>query len=87
MFKPLVVSFLVACSVGATSAPEKDLPRKPPEDIQEAQHFCCHSVDHKARSGEGCTAISGSLETINACQYVLFCPEYWTKEDGKVTCE
>ena len=32
-------------------------------------------------------AISGALETINACNYLLYCEGNYIKEDGKVVCE
>jgi hypothetical protein len=67
-----------------TEEPDK-LP--PGADIQEDQHFCCQSVDPKAMTGEGCNAISGSLEVINSCTNVLFCPAGWAKDNGNVYCE
>jgi hypothetical protein len=47
----------------------------------------CQSVDHKNFTGDGCDPISGSLETIAACNKVLYCPGKWVKDDGKVWCE
>jgi hypothetical protein len=62
--------------------------KAPPEEPElKEQHFCCQSVNHKTKSGDGCDPISGSLETIAACNKVLYCPGFWTKDDGKVTCE
>jgi hypothetical protein len=49
-------------------------------------HWCCQDVDHKTKSGTGCTAISGSLELINACAEYLYCSGDAAKDDGKTYC-
>lgn len=90
MLRPLLLALLAACGVpSATATALDEQPLAPPETEEppEDQHFCCRSVDPKTLTGDGCTAISGSLETINACNNVLFCPGAWTKQDGVVTCE
>jgi hypothetical protein len=88
--KPLLLALLAACGVRpATATAPDDQPLAPPETEEppEDQHFCCQSVDHKNKTGDGCTAISGSLEVINSCNKVLYCPGFWTKDDGVVTCD
>jgi hypothetical protein len=92
MFTKLILfAVLAACGVPSTpaTATEPDGPDKisPGEDAQEDQHFCCVDVDPKAMTGDGCNAISGALETINACANLLYCEGNYTKKDGKVTCE
>lgn len=88
--KPILIALLAACGVnsspGAADPPTEQPEKKPPADVQEDQHWCCQSVNHKGKTGEGCSAISGSLEVINSCANVLYCPGFWTKEDGNVTC-
>ena len=67
---------------------------EPPDEFEPTEptikpaesHWCCQSVDPKAKSGEGCNHISGSSEVINACAKYLNCPSGATKDDGKVTC-
>lgn len=89
--KPIILAIITACSVPSTPAttepPPTEQPDAPPDEPEvKDQHWCCQSVDHKAKTGDGCSAISGSLETINACANVLYCPGFWTKEDGTVQC-
>jgi hypothetical protein len=88
--KTILFAVLAACGVqanGATSPDEPDEPDKlrPGDDIQEEQHFCCHSVDPKAKTGDGCVTIGPNQ--IDACGEVLYCPGFWAKHDGKVFCE
>jgi hypothetical protein len=88
--KPLLAIVLAACGVPSnTASAPPDPPAdqdKPPEVRQEEQHWCCQSVDHKGKTGDGCSAISGTLEVINSCANVLYCPGFWTKENGNVVC-
>jgi hypothetical protein len=87
--KPLLLIILAACGVPSTAStdqppteqPDKASPKKPP---QEGQHFCC--AEASKGYGEGCGAISGSPESINICDDVLYCPGEWFKKDGNVTC-
>ena len=90
--KPLLLTILAACGAhhnikSAESPTEEPDERQPPDTPQEDQHFCCTDVDPAKFTGDGCVAISGALETINACNNVLYCPGKWTKKDGNVTCE
>jgi hypothetical protein len=89
MFTKLILfAVLAACGVPSTAATAPEPDKRPPGgDGQEDQHFCCVDVDPKAMTGEGCNAISGALETINACANLLYCEGNYTKKDGKVTCE
>jgi hypothetical protein len=92
LIKPVILALLAVCGVNpnpaTTDPPPSEQPdKKPPEDVQKDQHFCCFDVDPKAMTGDGCTAISGALETINACQNLLYCEGNYTKKDGTVTCE
>lgn len=86
MTKTIVLAILTACGVSSPDATGE--PVQPPnvDKPVEEQHFCCQSVDHKNKTGDGCTAISGTLEVINSCNKVLYCPGFWTKDDGVVTC-
>jgi hypothetical protein len=94
MLKAIVFAVIAACGVPTTTAtaepPPPDQPddfARPPAPPPEEQHWCCQSVNHKTKSGDGCDPISGSLETIAACNQVLYCPGFWTKDNGKVICE
>jgi hypothetical protein len=93
--KPLLLIILAACAAPSGAAvnsshAEPDEPtefRPPPEPPQETgQTFCCKEVDADKNSGEDCTPISHSDETIHACANVLSCGEEWTKKDGVVKC-
>jgi hypothetical protein len=91
MIKSIVFAALAACGVQSTPAtaeppPSEQPDKKPPDDETKDSHWCCHSVDPKTKSGEGCTAFSGSIEVINTCAKYLHCPSGATKDDGKVTC-
>jgi hypothetical protein len=92
VLKAILFAALAACGVPSTPAtaePPPEQPDKlhPPGEVKPIdQHFCCQSVDPKTESGEGCTAISDSLELINTCGKVLHCEGNWTKDDGKVSC-
>jgi hypothetical protein len=55
------------------------------ETVLEDQHFCCHSVDPKTKSGEGCNTIGPNQ--IDACAEVLVCPGFWAKHDRTIYCE
>lgn len=82
--KPLLFTIIAACGVLSGAAVPNEQPEKrPPDEIQEGQHFCCTDVDKF--TGEGCVAISN--ENINSCDRVLYCSGNWIKKDGKVTCE
>lgn len=72
-----------------SAATNPDEPDKlaPDEDAPTDQHFCCVDVDLKNFTGDGCNAISGALETINACANLLYCPGKYAKKDGHVVCE
>jgi predicted small lipoprotein YifL len=89
MTTPTALSILLAlaaCGLRSdASSPTED--SRPPVDEPEDQHFCCTDVDPKAMTGDGCTAISGALETINACANLLYCDGNYTKTNGKVACE
>ena len=88
MLEIIMLAALAACGVLPTSAtnepPDEYEPAEPVKPLD--QHFCCQSVDPKTLTGGGCTAISDSLELINACTYLLYCPGAYTKDNGKVTC-
>lgn len=85
--KIILFAILAACGVESTpaTAPDEPIKQPPEEDAQEDQHFCCHSVDPKTWTGEGCGAIN--KENINSCNKVLYCPGKWVKDDGKVICD
>jgi hypothetical protein len=91
--KALLALILAACGVPSTPTtsepPAEEPDKKPPNGEVKPidQHWCCDSVDHKNKSGDGCDPISGSLETIAACSEVLYCPGFWTKSKGTVRCE
>jgi hypothetical protein len=90
-----IVLFAVLAACGVPSTPATAGPAESPDDFKPTEpdvkpiesHWCCHSVDPKTMSGEGCTAFSGSVETINACAQYLHCSSGAAKVDGKVTCE
>jgi hypothetical protein len=85
--KPILVAFLAACGVSsnssATEPPDEQPEKKPPYDTQEGYIFCCHDVDPKTKSGEGCVTIGE--KQIDSCSTVLTCDSF-TKKDGTVTC-
>jgi hypothetical protein len=86
-----VFAALAACGVQsnpATVPPEQPIEVEPADPDVELiySHWCCKSVDPRAKSGEGCTAISGSLELINACAEYLYCSGDAAKHDGKTYC-
>jgi hypothetical protein len=94
--KPLIIAIVAACGLTAgasspsttePSPPEQPGEFEPPAVKPKESHWCCQSVDPKTMSGEGCTAISGSTEVINACANYLNCSGGAAKVDGKVTCE
>jgi hypothetical protein len=90
LIKPLILAVIAACGVPSTSAttdpPAEQPDKKPPDAKPKDSHWCCQSVDPKAKSGEGCTAMSGSLELINACAEYLYCSGDAAKHDGKTYC-
>jgi hypothetical protein len=82
--KSIMLTIIAACGVASGAAtPVGQHEKKPPEEIQKGQHFCCTDVDKF--TGEGCVAINA--ENINTCDRVLYCAGNWQKKDGKVTCE
>ena len=88
--KIILFAVLAACGVPSTPSitePPAELPDQlPPGDTKPlVQHFCCQSVDHKTWSGDGCVTIGANQ--IDACTNVLYCPDKWTKEEGKVFCD
>ncbi len=93
MIKAIVFAALAACGVNPTPA-AADPPAEEPGEYEPTEpivkpkesHWCCQSVDPKTKSGEGCTAFSGSVEVINTCAEYLHCPGGAAKHDGKVTC-
>ncbi len=92
MLETILLAALAACGVQPTPATTEP-PAEQPDEFEPGgvkpadQHFCCQSVDLKTLTGEGCTAISTSLELINTCANVLYCEGNWGKQDGKVVCE
>jgi hypothetical protein len=91
MIKAIVFAALAACGVSptpATAAPPAEHPDEfePNEMKPKESHWCCQAVDPKTKSGDGCSAFSGSIEVINQCAEYLHCPDGATKHDGKVTC-
>jgi hypothetical protein len=95
--RPIVLALVAACGVTAGAATPSPATAEPPpsEEPDEFEppvvkpkesHWCCQSVDPKTKSGEGCSAFSGSIEVINNCAEYLHCPGGATKHDGKVTC-
>jgi hypothetical protein len=68
----------------STEPPSEQPDKKPPDDDQMDQHFCCQSVDLKNFSGEGCQTIGQGQ--IDLCTRVLYCPGKWAKDEGKVVC-
>jgi hypothetical protein len=92
VLKAILFAALAACGVPSTPATTEPPPaqpdKKPPGEVVKPieQHWCCQSVDHETKTGDGCDPISGSLETIAACNKVLYCSGDWTKSDGKVHC-
>jgi hypothetical protein len=94
MIKTLVFAALAACGVSSTTA-RADPPEQPteppefappPEPPPKDSHWCCHSVDLKTKSGEGCNAFSGAIELINACAEYLYCSGDAGKSNGKTQC-
>jgi hypothetical protein len=93
--KPFILAILAACglSTGPESSGRSDAPESPGDfdgphvKPLEGKHFCCSSVDPDKLTGEGCIGIPDDNAIINACSYVLYCPDAWTKADGKVACE
>jgi hypothetical protein len=92
--KPFILAIIAACAVTAGPASNPATAEPPPSEQPDAphdmkpkdSHWCCQSVDPKTKSGEGCTAFSGSIEIINTCAKYLYCEGSATKDDGKVTC-
>jgi hypothetical protein len=84
--KPLLLALLAACGVNSSTTTTEPPTKAPPsEPSQEDQHFCCHDVDQKSLSGDGCVTIG--KEQINSCNNVLYCSGNWSKKDGHVVCE
>lgn len=85
--KILLFAFIAACGGQTNSASNPDEPGKaPPEQpVVEDQHFCCQSVDPKTKTGDGCVTIAQTQ--IDRCAKVLYCPGFWAKDDGTVTCD
>jgi len=92
MLKPLLLALLSACGVsnsttdtGPGDVPD-DQPLAPPEDITlEEQHFCCASVDAKARRGDGCFLVA--KDDLRLCTTaILYCPGFYTLDGGVVEC-
>lgn len=80
-----IFALLAACGVpsGAPEQPDK----KPPEEIQEGQHYCCFSVGvTQAGKGTGDGCVTAGAGNIDSCDKVLYCNGDWLKDDGKVTC-
>ncbi|KIG18905.1 hypothetical protein DB30_07241 [Enhygromyxa salina] len=48
------------------------------------QHFCCAHVERESLTGTDCMAIG--VESINACERVLYCAERWTRQGDTVAC-
>jgi hypothetical protein len=91
VLKAILFAALAACGVPSTTATaESEQPTEfePPEPVVKPidGHFCCQSVDPKTKSGEGCTAFSGSVEVINQCAEYLYCSGDHAKHDGKTYC-
>jgi hypothetical protein len=92
--KPLLFALLAAIGVhtGPEANPnpgnpgEQPIPIQPPTvDGGREQHFCCKVVDVDKRTGEECVTIS--KKGIDSCAEVLFCPGFFAKHAGVVTCE
>jgi hypothetical protein len=91
MFMKIILSTLLAACGTASTPATTEPPEEQPDDMQlpgphvkDNVYFCCHDVDHKTKSGDGCVTI-GEKE-IDRCDTVLFCSEGGTKKDGKVSC-
>jgi hypothetical protein len=87
--KPLLLALLAACGVPSNTAtiesPTEQPDKRPPDDDQMDQHFCCQSVDQKNLSGDSCQTIAPTQ--IDLCNKVLYCEGNWSKDDGHVVCE
>ena len=85
--KSLLALILAACGVSSTPAtaeqPDEYEPTEPSVKPNDGTYFCCHDVDAKTKSGDGCLTI-GEKE-VDRCDTVLACQEF-VKKDGKVTC-
>jgi hypothetical protein len=82
--KPLLAILLAACGVNSSGVTTEPPDKKPPDEtVKENVYFCCHDVDPKTETGEGCVTIGE--KQIDSCSTVLAC-ETFTKKDGKVTC-
>ncbi len=80
----LTKALLFTILTAITSVPDTPTRKVLPVE-SEGQHFCCESV--VGHTGEGCVEISGTAESIDSCDAVLYCESSWTwVDDGKVTC-
>jgi hypothetical protein len=81
--KPLILAVITACGVLSGAAPPAEPDRKPPDEIQEGQHFCCETLRGNG-SGNGCVTIDKSH--AGQCDKLLYCGGTYEKDGGKVTC-
>jgi hypothetical protein len=84
--KPLLLTIACGVASGATTESPEGPPDKKPPGLtpRENVYFCCHAVDHDAKTGDGCITIAE--KQVDSCGSVLACAHGFTKEDGKVTC-
>jgi hypothetical protein len=78
---------LAACGVRSDDAPAA--PGEQPDVHDEVRvkdnvYFCCHDVELKTASGEGCVTIGE--KQIDQCSTVLACADGFIKKDGVVSC-
>jgi hypothetical protein len=88
--KHVLLTLLAACGVHPNATADRPPDAEQPdghneETVQEDQHFCCHSVDPKTFTGEGCVLIDKTTAVL--CDKLLYCPGKYVKDDGKVYCE
>jgi hypothetical protein len=87
--KHVLLTLLAACGVHsnpqADGPPDTEQPDGHNQETVHDQHFCCHSVDQKNLTGDGCNTIASTQ--IDKCDKVLYCAGNWSKDEGHVVCE
>jgi hypothetical protein len=83
----VLFALLAACGVRSDSP--QDSPDELPDGHNEVRvkdnvYFCCHDVELKTASGEGCVTIGE--KQIDQCSTVLACADGFVKKGGVVTC-
>jgi hypothetical protein len=79
-----IIVMFTACAELAPKPPNGQPDKKPPNEVQEDQHFCCERLGGDGKSGEGCISID--ITHVGGCNRVLYCGGSYENDNGKVTC-